>query len=79
MVTGLMSDIPSTSVVRHWVGWDQDEWDVVRAEQFDAWLDGEIRGERERIVEKLKESFGESYYNMGVVAEVLRIIRSDNE
>lgn len=50
-----MSDIPNTNVVRHWVGWDQDEWDEERARQFDAWLDGQIRAERERILARLEE------------------------
>jgi hypothetical protein len=30
--------IPTTNVVRHWVIWDNDEQDLERGQQFDAWL-----------------------------------------
>ena len=71
-----MSDIPSTSVVRHWVGWDGGEWDVVRAEQFDAWLEGEIRGERERIIALLENLIGDREAAI-YVDEFITLIKGD--
>ena len=81
-----MSDIPKIDVIRHWIGWSDDEFSSERVDQFHLWLDVNDKRvadiarlqELERIVNLIKESFGESYHNMGVVAEVLRIIRTDN-
>lgn len=43
-------DIPSTSVIKHWVAWgvtadcpdDYMEHDHERVKQFEAWLEGEL-------------------------------------
>jgi hypothetical protein len=41
-------------------------------------LDTSIRkDERERIIELLKQEFGEDYYDMGVVGRIVALIRGD--
>lgn len=44
-----MTEIPSTDVIRHWVGWDNDEHDYSRVQLFDAWLNLELLAERKRL------------------------------
>jgi hypothetical protein len=41
-------------------------------------LDASIRkDERERIIELLKQEFGEDYYDMGVVGRIVALIRGE--
>jgi hypothetical protein len=35
------------------------------------------KDERERIIELLKEEFGEDYYDTGVVGQIVRLIRGE--
>jgi hypothetical protein len=35
--------------------------------------------ERERIIELLKQEFGEDYYDMGVVGQIVRLIKTEIE
>lgn len=32
-----MNDTPSIEVIRHWIGWENDEFSQERVEQFHAW------------------------------------------
>jgi hypothetical protein len=45
-----MTDIPTTSVIRHWVAWDNDEHHFYRVQLFEAWLQLELEAERKRII-----------------------------
>lgn len=46
----MISEIPSTDVIRHWCGWGADEdFSPIRVLQFEAWLEQVREQERERI------------------------------
>lgn len=50
------ADIPSTDVIRHWVGWGpEDDYSTERVAQFEAWLDVELSKERDRVIALMKE------------------------
>jgi hypothetical protein len=49
-----MNDIPSTSVIRHWIAWDNDEHDFERVQLFEAWFARELEQERARIIDLLE-------------------------
>ena len=46
-----------------------------KAEQLDASI---RQSERERIIDMLKEEFGEDYYDMGVVGQIVKLIKGEN-
>jgi hypothetical protein len=42
-----------------------------------GYLTGKL-SERERILELLKEEFGEDYYEMGVCGQIVKLIKGEN-
>jgi hypothetical protein len=49
-------DIPSIDVVRHWIAWDNDEHDLLRLAQFDAWLTLELNNVRQSFIDQLHDA-----------------------
>ena len=45
-----------------------------KAEQLDASI---RQSEREKIIDMLKEEFGENYYDMGVVGRIVALIKGE--
>jgi hypothetical protein len=73
----MSNDIPSTDVIRHWVGWADDDYSTERVAQFEAWLDVELAKERDRVIASLRNAFGEEYYKTGVTGKIVRIIEGE--
>ena len=44
-----------------------------------AWFDFGVREERKRIIELLKKEFGEDYYDMGVVGQIVALINESDD
>ena len=79
-----MNDIPSTSVIRHWIAWDNDEHDHERVQLFEAWFARELEQERARIIALLDSvpDMGSSDWADGyheAIVEAIALIRGGAE